>query len=281
MLMKTFILLLIPSFLLMVLIEYLVTYKKPKKYYSVKDTFISIALATVGFVIDMGIKAGSLYFLFQLQSFSILKLDFHWWVWVLAFFSWDFIFYFKHLSEHKIRLLWAIHINHHSSEYYNLSVALRSAVLKSLYRYFFFIPMILIGFPIEMFLTIYILGKIWAFICHTQLIGNLGPLEWIFITPLHHRLHHSLDDENHSKNLGETLNLWDRLFGTFKKEGNINDFGVSNYPEKQNVWEVTFHEMKALIRDVKNTKSLSNKILLMVKAPGWQPESPLKSNEHE
>jgi sterol desaturase/sphingolipid hydroxylase (fatty acid hydroxylase superfamily) len=271
--MKIFVMMLIPSFLLMVLVEYLITYKKPEKIYSGKDTMNSIALGILGFILDMGIKTVVLYYLFKLQSYAIYDLGFDWWVWILAFICWDFIFYFKHLSEHKIRLLWAIHVNHHSSDFYNLSVALRSAVLKSLYRYFYFIPMILVGFPVEMFLTVYIFGKIWAFICHTQLIGKLGFMEIIFITPSHHRVHHSSNENNYTKNLGETLNIWDRLFGTFKTEDSVLDFGVENKPANHNIWEVTFHEMKALWEDVKKEKSIKNKILLVIKSPGWQPST--------
>ncbi len=269
--MKAFYIILAVFFVAMVLVEYLFTKKKHPKYYNRKDTIVTFKLGVLGIALDLFVKIVTFYLLHQLTQYAFFNLDYQWWVWLACFFCWDFIFYFMHRAEHEVRILWATHINHHSSKYLNLSTALRPALLKSLYRYFFFAPMVLIGFPFEMFLVIYALGKFWAYFMHSKFLGHFGFLESILVTPSHHRVHHSSNNQNYGKNYGETLIIWDKLFGTFKSENECLEFGIEADIIGESLFKTAFHEFEHLFQDVKQAQGLKNKLGYIFKKPGWKP----------
>ncbi|MEX0967340.1 MAG: sterol desaturase family protein [Bacteroidia bacterium] len=265
--MEIFLSSLVALFVLGVAVEYYLTRNRIENYYDGEETRCTFKMAVAGLALDLLVKSAALYFLYKLSGFAFFALGYQWWVWLLCFIAWDFVFYLKHLSEHHVRFLWAIHVNHHSSKFMNLSVALRAGVLKSVYRYFFWAPLILAGFPFFMFLIIYSLGKCWAYIQHTQLIGRLGFLEKMLITPSHHRVHHSSAPENYNKNLGETLLIWDKMFGTFKEVKGELEYGIDEDIPNNDFLEATFHEMKKIFRDMKAQSSVKNKLKILFGKP--------------
>ncbi len=253
------------------LAEYWITKKKDNNYYSLKDTWSSVKLMLAGFVVDGILKLFIIYLMLKVSEHSLFHFGFQWWSWGLCFVIWDFLFYLKHLAEHNVRFMWAIHINHHSSSYMNLSTALRSGVFKATYRYFFHLPVILMGFPIPMFITLYGLGKLWAFFSHSRYLGKWGVFERYLITPDHHLLHHSKDEENYNKNFGETLLIWDKIFGTYKKNPGHLDYGIHDHVDHANFSDVVMHEMNKIIADVKSTDNWQHKWLYTFGKPGWKP----------
>ncbi|MDN5202468.1 sterol desaturase family protein [Fulvivirgaceae bacterium BMA10] len=253
--------------------EYYVTRKHKPGYYSLKDIFISIRLMFTGLLVDAIIKLLALYLLLKLVPYAFFDLDYSWPVWVLCFVVWDFLFYWMHYLEHNVRLFWAIHVNHHSSKYLNLSTSLRSGIFKGVYRYFFIAPIFLIGFPLPMFLIIYVLGKLWAFFSHSQFLGNWGIFEHIVVTPTHHGVHHSCNDDNLGKNFGETLIVWDKLFGTFKSTKGALTFGIHEHVNESKFSNVVLHELKEMREDVSNANTFKEKLLYIFGKPGWKPQA--------
>ncbi|MCH8905116.1 MAG: sterol desaturase family protein [Bacteroidetes bacterium] len=250
-------------------IEYALTYKKYKGYYNMKDTFSSIKLMLAGLVFDTGIKIVSIYGLLLLTTFAPYHLGYDWWSWILCFVIWDFCFYCKHYVEHHVRFIWAIHVHHHSSSHMNLSTSIRSGVFKGLYRYFFYIPIILMGFPPVMFFTIYGIGKLWAFFSHSQRLGNWGILEKFLITPSHHAVHHSYNDQNLNKNFGETLIIWDKLFGSFQENNGNLKFGIPEQVDHSSFYNTVMHEFENMARDIRSAKNLKEIMFYIFGKPGW------------
>lgn len=249
------------------LIEYWVTKAQDNNYYSLKDFKSSVQLMLTALMIDIVVKAIAIYLLVKLSSFAVFDLGYQWWVWITCYICWDFIFYVKHYMEHHVRFMWAIHVNHHSSEYMNLSTSLRSGVFKSTYRYFFWAVLIYIGFPVPMFLILYGVGKIWAFFSHSQKLGKWGVFEKLTITPTHHLLHHSCNESNINKNFGETFLIWDKLFGTFKETDKPLQYGISEKVNHDNFNEVVFHEFKNMRRELQQTSSWTEKASIIFGKP--------------
>lgn len=253
------------------LVEYWVTRKEAQQYYNLHDFKNSVLLMLTGLVVDLGVKALAIQLLLSLYEHSLLRLGYDWWVWALCYIAWDFIFYCKHYMEHNVRFMWAIHVNHHSSPYMNLSTSLRSGVLKSIYRYFFWAALIGIGFPVPMFLVLYGWGKVWAFFSHSQRLGHWGILEKFTVTPRHHLLHHSCNEDHLNKNFGETFLWWDKLFHTFKTTEQPLQYGIPEPVNHHDFKEVVFHEFNSMVRDVKQATCLKDKLLYIFGKPGWQP----------
>jgi sterol desaturase/sphingolipid hydroxylase (fatty acid hydroxylase superfamily) len=265
--MKLFYFLLAVGFIAGSLIEYLTTKKSDSAYYNLKDSRNCVLLMLTGLVADLIVKTGAIFLLFKLYNWSLFHFHFDWWTWIACYVVWDLIFYLKHYLEHNVRFMWAIHVNHHSSEYMNLSTSLRSGVLKSTYRYFFWAVVILIGFPVPMFLVIYGIGKIWAFFGHSQKLGHWGILERFTVTPSVHLLHHSYNEENLNKNFGETFLFWDKLFGTYKKPAGTFKFGIPEKVNHDNFGDVVFHEFRKMKKELKTTTGFREKLKIIFGKP--------------
>ena len=182
-------------------------------------------------VVVVGLLTKTFYFMvFSLiYPFRLFELQNTWWMWVLLLFADDFSFYWHHRMSHQIRFLWAAHIQHHSSVNMNFSVALRQSWTEPFYKYLFYLWMPLLGFnPIYIFIM-QAISLIYQFFQHTELIRNLGPIEWIFNTPSHHRVHHAVQHKYLDRNHAGILIIWDRIFGTFIKEDqkNLPIYGIT------------------------------------------------------
>jgi sterol desaturase/sphingolipid hydroxylase (fatty acid hydroxylase superfamily) len=269
--MKVFYASLAALFIIGSLAEYGLTRKEKKNYYNLLDLKNSVLLMLTGLAVDLLVKIIAIKLLIGLSAYSLFELGYEWWLWILCYIAWDFIFYIKHYMEHNVRFMWAIHVNHHSSSYMNLSTSLRSGVLKSCYRYFFWALVILSGFPVPMFLVLYGLGKVWAFFSHSQHLGCWGILEKFTVTPTHHLLHHSCNENNLNKNFGETFLLWDKLFNTFKETKQPLQYGINEYVNHHDFGDVVFHEFKSMINDVKRAATIKEKLKIIFGRPGYQP----------
>jgi alkylglycerol monooxygenase len=250
------------------LVEHWCSRKEHKNYYSLHDFKTSLALMLTGLAVDLLIKIGAVSLLLKLYRYSLFQFGYEWWVWILCYVVWDFIFYCKHYLEHNVRFMWAIHVNHHSSPYMNLSTSLRSGVFKSVYRYFFWAVAIGIGFPVPMFLVLYGLGKVWAFFSHSQLLGRWGWLERFTITPTHHLLHHSCNENNLNKNFGETFLFWDKLFGTFKTTQEPLQYGINEPVNHHNFKDVVLHEFISMRSDLRQAPNWRQKLKIIFGKPG-------------
>ncbi len=155
------------------------------------------------------------------------------WAWILAFLAYDFLSYWRHRHHHEVAALWAIHGIHHAAQDFNLAAALRQAIFQNVVAWIWFLPLALFV-PLEMFLGLVVLDYVYQFFQHTQYVGKLGPIEWIFNTPSHHRVHHGTQPQYIDKNYGGMLIVWDRLFGTFEEEGEAPVYGLTRQLDSLN-----------------------------------------------
>ena len=151
-----------------------------------------------------------------------------WWLWLLALVFYDFCYYWAHRMGHEVNVLWASHVVHHSSEYYNLSTALRQTSSGWLFGWIFYLPMAVAGVPPIMFVTVGLIDLLYQYWVHTELVGRLGWFDRVFVSPSNHRVHHGQNDYCIDKNYGGILIVWDRLFGTFvdEREGEKIHYGI-------------------------------------------------------
>jgi sterol desaturase/sphingolipid hydroxylase (fatty acid hydroxylase superfamily) len=147
--------------------------------------------------------------------------------WVVAFVAVDFIYYWWHRASHRLNFLWAAHVIHHQSEDFNLAVALRQSVLTPLTFTPFVLPLAMMGIPPLVYLAAISLNTLYQFWIHTELIGRLGPLEWVLNTPSHHRVHHARNHRYLDRNYAAVFIIWDRLFGTFEPERETPRYGIT------------------------------------------------------
>jgi sterol desaturase/sphingolipid hydroxylase (fatty acid hydroxylase superfamily) len=191
--------------------------------------------------------------------------------WVLCFLGVDFFYYWFHRVSHESNLPWGAHIVHHSSEEYNLSVALRQGAFQSLWSFPFYLPLAWLGFPPIVFLACSSFDTLYQFWIHTRTIGKLGPLEWVLNTPSHHRVHHGCDDEYIDKNYAGMLIVWDRLFGSFQEEGKEPIYGITKPLASWNPVWANLHHYADLAKAAKRAPSFADGLKLWFKGPGWQP----------
>ncbi len=207
-----------PIYIFLIGLEILLSYIHGKHYYSVKGTLTNVYLSTLNFSLDIFLRVFSLFVLeyfFQFHSFDISHAILYW---IALLIAQDFMFYVLHYIDHYVRFFWAVHVTHHSSEEFNLTVGFRSSVFQPVYRFLYFIPLALAGFKPVDILFMYAATQIYGIIIHTKSVGKLGPIEWIFATPSHHRVHHASNTKYLDKNMGMVFIFWDRLFGTFEEE---------------------------------------------------------------
>lgn len=198
---------------------------------------------------------------------SILRIDNNYAYWLALVILMDFLFYLLHVVDHKCRLFWAIHVTHHSSEEFNLTVGFRSSVFQPLYRFVYFIPLPLLGFqPIDILLA-YAITQIYGILLHTKSVGRMGWLEWVLVTPSHHRVHHGSNEKYLDKNMGMLLIIWDRLFGTFQEEEEPVRYGITKPIETRTPLTIVMHEWFALARDLKKAKTLTEALKLLFSPP--------------
>ncbi|MDY8137990.1 sterol desaturase family protein [Aquimarina sp. 2201CG5-10] len=184
----------------------------------------------------------------------------------------DFLYYWEHRLMHRIGAGWATHTVHHSSPHFNMSVAYRFGPLDSVFPLFFSIPAVLLGFNPYLLLASEIFVQTFQAILHTEIIGKLPkPLEFIFNTPSHHRVHHGSNKQYWDKNYGGIFIIWDRILGTFEPEKEKVIYGISEPLNSVNPIKVFFHGLSRLYHKIKTIKGFRNKLLAFVKPPDWIP----------
>jgi sterol desaturase/sphingolipid hydroxylase (fatty acid hydroxylase superfamily) len=177
-----------------------------------------------------------------------------WKEWVALIVAEDLCFYAFHRASHRCRMLWASHVTHHSSSFFNLSVAFRQTWMPFL-GIAFWLPLPLVGFDPLMVMSVQVFSLFYQELLHTSLVPKLGPLEWILNTPSHHALHHASNAEYLDKNYGGVLIVWDRLFGTFAARSVAARFGLTKPVRTHNPVVLAFHEWAAMARDIVRGRS--------------------------
>lgn len=194
-----------------------------------------------------------------------------WWSLVLVVLLADITYYWEHRIAHEVRLLWTQHAVHHSSRDLNIVTGVRFGPLEGVWSLVAHIPLAVMGFAPEaiIFGVIFVLAyQTWL---HTELIGKLGPLEWVLNTPSHHRVHHGCDDKYLDKNYGGVLIIWDRLWGTFQAEEETPRYGLKRDFNSRNPLTVWFSEWPSLVSDLMKAKSIGEALGYLFRRPGWTP----------
>ncbi|MET7767258.1 sterol desaturase family protein [Nocardia sp. NPDC005366] len=191
--------------------------------------------------------------------------------WVALFFAEDFVYYWYHRTHHTVRMLWASHVVHHSSEFYNLSTALRQSWTPfSALPYW--LPLALLGFPPWMIVLQQSISLLYQFFIHTERVGTLWrPVEFVFDTPSHHRVHHASNEHYLDRNYGGILIIWDRIFGTFRPEAEAVRYGLTKNIDTFNPLRVATHEFTAIWRDLRAARTWRHRAGHLLRGPGWMP----------
>ncbi|MBK8366060.1 MAG: sterol desaturase family protein [Bacteroidetes bacterium] len=271
----------IPIYTIVIGIEILYSYFKHKGFYSTKGILSNLYLTSLNLSLDVLVRGICLAVLWYFYQFKFTAIDksihpiLYWSVLVLAE---DFMFYWMHRVDHYCRFFWAVHVTHHSSEEFNLTVGFRSSVFQPLYRFVWFIPIALVGFDPLDIMFMYAATQIYGILIHTKTVGKLGPLEWVLSTPSHHRVHHASNIKYLDKNMGMILIIWDRVFGTFAKEEEEVVYGLTTNIKTYNPITMVFHEWKAIYDDLKKQTSLKNKFMYVFGPPGWSHDGSRKTS---
>ena len=259
-----------PIVLAMIFAEILISNWQNNKYYKTEDTLCTIGLLVGNIIVAFSIKGLILAFHFYLYQFKILELASIlplWAMWLLTFIMIDLVFYVYHRMSHRVRFLWAIHLSHHSSKEMNFAVSFRQAWFGPISKIPFFMALPLLGFDPTIIAVTGVISTLWGIVGHTQIIGKLGPLEWIFNTPSHHRVHHGSNKQYIDKNYGNLLIIWDRMFGTFESEEEPVKFGLVNNVNTFNPTKITFMAWMSMIEDIKSKTNFSEMLRTILGPP--------------
>ena len=266
----------IPFFMLLVGIEFVYGLIKRENNYRINDALASMSLGLISrFIPLLGLGFQYVVYTYVAEEFNLSLLNStEAWVWVTAFFMYDLCYYWMHRLHHEIKVFWATHVVHHHGEEFNLSTAMRQTSTGFLWKWIFFLPIFLVGIPPNVFVTVAGINLIYQFWVHTEHIGRLGILEYIFITPSNHRIHHAQNDDYLDANYGGVFIIWDRIFGTYIDErddlkpvyGTVKPLKTFN-PLWANI-EV-FYQM---VLDSYRTKKFKDKIRVWFSPPAWRPD---------
>nr|XP_057910009.1 alkylglycerol monooxygenase [Doryrhamphus excisus] len=243
--------------------------------YNIGDGIISISLGMISrlpLVLMQGFELSAYVYVWDRYRFLELPWDSSW-TWCFAFLAVDFCYYWFHRSAHEVSILWAAHQVHHSSEYFNFSTALRQPLTQQLTSWIFYLPMAL-AVPPSVFAVHIQLNLLFQFWLHTEVVRDLGPLEWLFNTPKHHRVHHGRNKYCIDKNYGGILIIWDRLFGTFAAEEAKVRYGLVFPINSFEIITSQFHYYLYLWRKSITYTSIGDKVSTFVKGPSWLPGKP-------
>jgi sterol desaturase/sphingolipid hydroxylase (fatty acid hydroxylase superfamily) len=240
--------------------------------YDTRDSVTSVSMGLGSVVINIGWKVVVVATYAALYELTPIRLDTgDWWVWVALFFADDFSYYLYHRGGHRVRVLWASHVVHHSSQHYNLSTALRQT-WTPMGGIVFWAWMPLVGFRPWMILLAQSWNLLYQFWIHTERIGRLWrPFEFVFNTPSHHRVHHGSQEQYLDKNYGGILIIWDRMFGTFEPEQERVRYGLTKNIETYNLLRVAFHEYGSIMADLRQAPGWRAKAGYLLGPPGWEP----------
>ena len=224
----------------------------------------------VGYVLVGAAYVAGFYWFYL--NFSITQLPINGWVIAACVILADLAYYWEHRFMHRCGIGWATHTVHHSSPYFNISVAYRFGPLDGIMPFFFHLPLAILGFNPIVIIAAEGFVQLYQTLLHTEVVKKLPrPIEWIFNTPSHHRVHHGSNPEYIDKNYAGILIIWDKLFGTFAEEKAKVVYGITVPVDTINPFKVFFVGLTRLAKQVSKTPGLLNKIGVIVMPPGWSP----------
>ncbi len=272
----------VPVFVLMIVLEMIWARRKAPQLYEPKDTLNSLLFGFGSSVAGVLFGALILGFASWAYQFRLVTIPWSWWAWIACFVLDDLAYYAFHRSAHRVRWFWASHVNHHSSQHYNLSTALRQTwtgffAISFIFRF----PLLLVGFHPAMLLFCGGINLIYQFWIHTEVIGRMPKwFEAVMNTPSHHRVHHATNPRYLDRNYAGVFIVWDKMFGTFTPEldaepvryGIIKQLGNFNL-----IWGV-FHEWVGIMRDLVRAP-FAAKLGYLFGPPGWSHDDSRETSD--
>jgi len=273
----------IPIYAVIIPLEILLSNFRHMHFYSWKETLMNIYLNLLNAGIDLVLR---LFIAYALLAYLYqYHLAIHWnpiAYWLVLLFSEDLLFWLEHYIDHSIRIFWAVHVTHHSSPEYNLSTGFRSSVFMPVYKYLYFIPLVLLNFRPMDVVFMYSITQIYGILVHTQAIKKLPKwIEYVLVTPSHHRVHHASNIPYLDRNMGMVFIIWDRMFGTFTEElpDEIPHYGITKPIEQPfHPVHIVTHEWKEINKDLKKSRSLKDKLNYLFQPPGWSHDGSTKTS---
>ncbi len=264
----------LPLFALLMLAEATLTSLRGRNVYALKDFGGSMSQLGINIGVRLAIGGALIGLHVFLYQFRIFEVPAGPWGWLLTFIVIDFVFYWYHRASHRVRFFWCAHVVHHSSKHMNLGTALRQSPTGPFTKALFYWPLPLLGFDPFVIASAGALATLYGFWTHTEVVTKLwAPLEWLFVTPSHHRSHHGSNPEYVDKNYGNFLIIWDRLFGTFEPERAPVRYGLISNIHTYNPLKIAFAEWARLLRDSWHAHSVNNLWKLWLMPPRAQPET--------
>ncbi|SDG45690.1 sterol desaturase family protein [Chitinophaga filiformis] len=245
----------VPLFLGLMGIEYLVARKTGKNYFGFSSSVSNINIGIAERLLDT-FTVGIFYFVYDYlqHHFGLFNIRSSVLLWIALLILTDFIWYWYHRLAHEVNVLWAAHVVHHQSEDFNYTVSARITVFQAFFRMCFWSILPVIGFPAAMIISVQLVHGIYPFFIHTRTIGKLGILEYIFVTPSHHRVHHASNDKYLDKNYGDVFIIWDKLFGTFAQEEEEPEYGLTKPLDSHSFLWQHFHFILEIYYTLKQSK---------------------------
>ena len=265
----------IPAFFVLIIIEYFYGLYVGKNTYRLNDTVTSIAIGMISrfpVMLNLGVQSVIFVYISSYLNLELLSIK-NPFTWIIAFLLYDLSYYWMHRMHHEIKILWATHSVHHHGEDFNLSTALRQTSTGWLWKWIFYMPMIMLGVPGEVFVTVAGINLVYQFWVHTKHIGHLGVLEKIFITPMNHGIHHAKNKEYIDANYGGVFIIWDRMFGTYIPErSDIKPvYGTATPLSSWNPIWANFQVFSIMVKDTIKTKSWKDKVKVWFAKTYWRP----------
>jgi sterol desaturase/sphingolipid hydroxylase (fatty acid hydroxylase superfamily) len=259
----------IPAFIALLAVEQVVL-RRRRRVVDGRDFWASIGMG-LGSLVTINLLMGlaGWWLMGWFWQHRLADAGTSWLGWAVALLAWDFVFYWEHRLSHEVRVLWASHVNHHSSREFNLSTALRQP-WTAFQLAIMVAPLALVGVRPDLIVMAGALNLIYQFWIHTEAVDRLGPFEWVLNTPSHHRVHHGANARYLDRNYGGVLIVWDRLFGTFQAEDEQVVYGLTKNIDTYNLWTIAFHEWVALAGDARRARGL-DRLRHLLRGPGWQP----------
>lgn len=259
----------VPAFLLFTALEYWYARKKGRAdLFTYENAITNISVGIAERLLSLLVTASfyALYY-YVYEHYAIYEIPNHWLVWIVLLLATDFVWYWYHRLGHEINLFWGAHVVHHQSEESNYTVSARITVFQALIRNLFWCTLPFLGFHPAMVITILVIHGTYSFFTHTQVIGKLGWLEYVFITPSHHGVHHASNEKYLNKNYGDIFVFWDKLFGTFQKEEEKPVYGLTHPLKSYSFLWQHFHYYAELWEACRRTRSVWQSVKIIFGKP--------------
>jgi len=263
-----------PLMIGLVFVEWFISLRKNRDFYDGKDAVAATAVGLINVALGAMLKIITFSIVLFVYNHVPWTIPHTWWAYPICLIWIDFWRYWAHRIAHENRFWWATHVTHHSSPKYNLSVSFRLGWTQYI-KIIFFLPVIATGFDPIMFFVCHQIEVLYQFWIHTEYIKKLPrPIEYIFTTPSHHRVHHATNDRYIDKNYGSTFIIWDRMFGTFQPEVETPIYGITKKVEKPySPLYLVFHEWADLLRDFFKAKGYKAKLKVAFGPPRGDEEN--------